>query len=84
MNTIGIAELKARLSEHLRAVRAGQSLIVLDRRSPVARLVPYENQDEGIVVEEARGQLQELPVPAPVLPETDILVELMDERSERL
>ena len=84
MNAIGIAELKARLSEHIRAVRVGKSLIVLDRRTPVAKLVPYEDPNEGIHVEEAKGPLQELPVPPPAPLGFDIVDELMDERQERL
>ncbi len=39
---VRIAEFKSRLSEHLRKVRAGHSLIVLDRDTPVARVVPWE------------------------------------------
>jgi len=35
-----IADLKARLSEYLRAVRAGESIAVLDRDTPVAQLIP--------------------------------------------
>jgi prevent-host-death family protein len=42
MKTVRIAELKARLSEYLREVRRGQTITVLDRETPVARLVPYE------------------------------------------
>ena len=42
MTAIGIADLKAHLSEHLRAVRKGRSLTVLDRDTPVAMLVPVE------------------------------------------
>ena len=41
MSKVGIADLKARLSEHLRKVRKGQTLVVLDRDTPVARIVPY-------------------------------------------
>lgn len=40
MKQVRIAELKARLSEHLRAVRAGESIAVLDRDTPVAQLIP--------------------------------------------
>jgi prevent-host-death family protein len=36
--TASIAELKARLSEFLAAVRAGEDVIVTDRGRPVARL----------------------------------------------
>ena len=42
MKTVRIAELKARLSEYLREVRRGRTLTVLDRETPIARLVPYE------------------------------------------
>jgi prevent-host-death family protein len=84
MKPVGVAELKARLSEHLRRVRAGESVIVLDRRTPIARLVPFERNDEGLVVEAARGSLRELAVPEPALPGTDILDELLAERGERL
>lgn len=36
--TVSIAELKARLSEYLAAVRAGEDVIVTDRGRPIARL----------------------------------------------
>jgi prevent-host-death family protein len=41
MNVVDVADLKARLSEHLRAVRKGRTLTVVDRSTPVARIVPY-------------------------------------------
>ncbi|MES2176763.1 MAG: type II toxin-antitoxin system prevent-host-death family antitoxin [Gemmatimonadota bacterium] len=41
MSDIGVAELKAKLSEYLRAVRRGQEVTVMDRDTPIARLVPY-------------------------------------------
>ncbi len=44
MSDVGIADLKARLSEHLRAVRNGGTLTVLDRDTPIARIVPYASQ----------------------------------------
>jgi len=84
MKRVGVAELKARLSEHLRRVRAGESVIVLDRRTPVARLVPFEQRDDGLVVEAARGSLRELEVPEPALPGTDIVDALLAERGDRL
>src|SRR3990172_4833793 len=42
MKEVRIADLKARLSEHLRYVRRGHELTVLDRDTPIARLVPVE------------------------------------------
>lgn len=42
MDTVTVAELKARLSHYLRAVREGGSFTVLNRDIPVATLGPYE------------------------------------------
>ena len=39
---VGIADLKARLSEHLREVRRGRELIIKDRDTPVAKPVPIK------------------------------------------
>src|SRR5262252_2573238 len=40
MKQVRIAQLKARLSAYLRAVRRGETIAVLDRDTPVARIVP--------------------------------------------
>ncbi len=40
MESAGVAQLKARLSEYLARVRAGEEVLVTDRGRPVARLVP--------------------------------------------
>ena len=37
---VGIRELKARLSQYVREVKAGATVVVTERGSPVARLVP--------------------------------------------
>ncbi len=40
MKAVGVKELKARLSEYLRAVRAGETVLVTDRDQVVAELRP--------------------------------------------
>jgi prevent-host-death family protein len=52
MKTVKIAELKDRLSEHLRAVERGavSEVIVTDRDRPIARIVPIERQRAGVVI----------------------------------
>ena len=40
MTEVGIRELRARLSRWIEQVRAGEELIVTDRGTPVARVVP--------------------------------------------
>ncbi len=52
MEQVGIAELKARLSEYLARVQAGEEIVVADRGRPVARLVPPTTRDRA--VEDAR------------------------------
>jgi antitoxin (DNA-binding transcriptional repressor) of toxin-antitoxin stability system len=81
MKTVRIAELKARLSEHLRAVRNGRTLTVLDRDTPVARIVPYVA--EPLEVRRATRQLRDLTLPAPPASPTDSLEVLLDDRRRR-
>lgn len=42
MRRASIASLKARLSEYLDAVKAGEEVVVTDRGRPIARLGPME------------------------------------------
>jgi prevent-host-death family protein len=44
MRNVRIAELKARLSEYLRAVRGGETIAVLDRETPVAQIIPVRER----------------------------------------
>jgi prevent-host-death family protein len=46
MKAVRVTELKSHLSHHLREVRAGESLTVYDRTTPVARLVPLDRGDD--------------------------------------
>ena len=55
MDTVRIAELKARLSEYLRAVRRGRTLTVLDRDRPVARIVPYDTERRPVTIQHGEG-----------------------------
>ena len=41
---VKIAELKGKLSEYLRSVRRGNELIIKDRETPIARIVPYKSR----------------------------------------
>ena len=45
MNTVGIRELKAHLSRHLRRVRSGARLLVTDRGRVIATIDPVETPD---------------------------------------
>lgn len=80
MDGVRIAELKARLSEYLRQVRRGESIVVLDRDRPVARLVPYE--EPGLRVRRAPpgARLGDVAVPPPLDLGFDIVDLLLEER----
>ncbi len=41
---VKIAEFRAKLSKYLRAVRKGQEIVIHDRETPIARVVPYEQR----------------------------------------
>lgn len=44
MKAVGIKQLKARLSEYVRAVKAGETILVTDRDEVVAELRPARRQ----------------------------------------
>jgi prevent-host-death family protein len=46
VESTGVADLKARLSEYLSRVKAGEEVLVTDRGRPVARLVPVDSGAE--------------------------------------
>ena len=85
MKKVGIAALKARLSEHLKLVRRGQTLLVMDRETPVARIVPYVSGPTPVVVHGPKTHyrtLGDIPI-TPVDFEGDPLEALWEERADR-
>jgi prevent-host-death family protein len=63
MRTVSISQLKARLSEQLRRVRAGDPVIVTDRGTPVAMLSPLTDAQGS----ETMNRLVELGLARPPL-----------------
>ena len=43
---VGVRELKTRLSEYLRRVKAGQVVVITERGKPVGRILPVEQSLE--------------------------------------
>ena len=50
--TAMVSELKANLSRYLEQVRRGATVTVCDRRTPIARLVPFDGDAGGLEVRE--------------------------------
>ena len=83
MKPVRIAELKARLSEYLRQVRSGHPLVVMDRETPVARIVPYDAGSDVLVVRRPAPDapaLQDVPLPSPIRLRRDAVRLLLEER----
>src|SRR4051794_36630095 len=47
MSAVKIADLKNNLSRHLTTVRRGRELTVLDRDTPIARIVPFVHGEQA-------------------------------------
>jgi antitoxin (DNA-binding transcriptional repressor) of toxin-antitoxin stability system len=54
---VGVTELKDHLCEHLRRVRRGAKLLMLDRDRPIAQIVPVARMDPPIRIVPARRAL---------------------------
>jgi len=81
MADVGIAELKARLSEHLRSVRKGGTVTVLDRDTPIARIVPYA--PPTLEIRKAIRRLRDLKLPPKPAKRTDSVAIIVEDRRRR-
>jgi prevent-host-death family protein len=82
MRKVGIADLKAHLSQHLRRVRGGRTITVVDRDTPVARIVPYD-AERPLEIRRATRRPRELRLPPPLPKATDSLAVLLQDRASR-
>jgi prevent-host-death family protein len=82
MRQVRIAELKARLSEYLRAVRRGETIAVLDRETPVAQIVPVRDRNRLGIRKPAPGTPlpNRVPLPKPLKTNVDVVQLLLEER----
>lgn len=82
MKQVRIAQLKARLSEYLRAVRRGETIAVLDRDTPVAQLVPVRDRADLRIRKPAPGTPapNRVPLAKPAKTNIDIVQLLLEER----
>ena len=82
MKQVGIATLKARLSEFLRLVQGGESIAVLDRHRVVAQIVPMRERGSLRIRKPAANSPKPnrvlLPKPTPFT--VDVVDVLMEER----
>ena len=82
MKQVRIAELKAKLSEFLRAVQRGESIAVLDRNTAIAQIVPIRERSGLRIRKPAAGSPtpNKVSLPKPVQLKIDVLELLLEER----
>jgi prevent-host-death family protein len=82
MRQVRIAELKARLSEYLRAVRRGETIAVFDRETPVAQITPVRERSALRVRKPAPGSPppNRVRLPKPSRLDVDVVQLLLEER----
>ncbi len=85
MRRIGVADLKDNLSRELRAVEAGETIEVLDRSRPIARIVPLVDRPSVTIRPSARpfSDVRDRTYPPANWP-VDSLTLLREERREKL
>jgi prevent-host-death family protein len=94
MRTVGLKALKNKLSEHVRAAAAGETIIITDRGRPVAEITSPRSKAESVIergVREGwfrpavRGPDWPLPrQPIPGLTLEQLLADLDKDREDRL
>lgn len=80
---VQISELKAKLSAYLHDVRRGGTFIVMDRKTPVARIVPIEESAPTLTIRMPRPGAPrpcDVPLPPPLPDMPDIVEFLLRER----
>lgn len=60
MKTAKVSELKARLSAYLSEVRGGGTVVVYDRNAPIARIVPFKEDADDLVIIDASAPPSDL------------------------
>lgn len=93
MQKATISEIKSRLSAYLKKVRAGETVLILDRHQPVAKIERVEPEDdpsgrlaeltrEGVLRLAAKPLLVEELRSEPAVLKSSILATLLEERRE--
>jgi prevent-host-death family protein len=62
MNTVNLADAKARLSALVDAAEAGESIVILRHGKPAARLVPVEKPKKPLDIAKLRAHQATMPM----------------------
>ena len=80
MMHVDIAGLKLRLGDYVRAVRNGETVMIVNRGKPIAMSIPV--QETGLSIEKRRDSPapNEVPLPPPLKIGFDVLELLLEDR----
>ncbi len=85
MTRAKISELKAKLSAYIARARRGDSIVIMDRETPVAKLVPWDDQSSLPTIRAATAPASSVRQRSKVrlLKPIDSLALLSEDRDER-
>ena len=86
MKTTRIAELKARLSHFVALARGGERVVVYDRDTPVAEILPFASGPHRLTVAGPKPggrKIHQVPLPPPLRAGVDIVEFLREDRERR-
>ncbi|MBF0492423.1 MAG: type II toxin-antitoxin system Phd/YefM family antitoxin [Deltaproteobacteria bacterium] len=86
MKKVKIGELKTHLSAHLKKVKIGEEIIVLDRDEPIAKLIPFNKNDDNrliVIPPKIKGALKGFKFTGPRL-KTDVVKLLHELREDKI
>ncbi len=85
MKQTNVSGLKARLSEYLAAVRNGETVVVHDRRTPIARLIPVGESPDDLGIAEPSRPIADLAKikPPRLRRRVDVVRLLREDRDQR-
>jgi len=86
MKSVRVADLKAHLSEHLRSVRRGHPIAVMDRDTPIAQILPLRSEPGDLPVRQAKsgaGKPKDFRLPEALALHGDVVTLLLADRRER-
>ena len=86
MTKVKIAEFKTHLSSYLAKVKKGEEVVVTERETPIAKILPFSKLEEKLTIIPAKRSpkfLKKLKIP-PAPPGTNSLKMLLEDREDDL
>jgi prevent-host-death family protein len=80
METVNIGTLKAHLNEYVQRARDGSRFLIVDRQSPVACIIPYQQDSQALISRKPAAKLSDFDIPKKPACSKNSLGALLEER----